>query len=326
MVADESQECRAVRATAAGLKLPCAVAADALGNRFIADTAHHAIRVTDAAGSLRTLAGAPGVAGHCDGQGASARFCFPAGLAADGIGGVFVADTFNHTIRHVDVGGVVRTLAGCPNETGVPGAAVDEPIRASAARFEFPSGLAFDGRDLYIADTGNHAVRRVCADGSVTLHAGSSNGTAGPTALWATRVAARWHLPVGLAFGRAGSLWVVSARHGLRVIHGGHVLAGIDTIGVLASIEAPLAIAFDAAGGGLVAAAENRLLRVSDPMYCPSLRAIGTCDHVGHAAGLCLGHAHSVVSAGGLAFDAVRGTYLVADRGNNRIREIDPVA
>src|SRR6185503_3852066 len=80
---------------------PCAVAVDAAGNVYVADTAGYTIRKITAAGVVTTLAGLAGVTGSADGQGSAARFGQVFSLAVDAGGDLFVADYDNHTIRRI---------------------------------------------------------------------------------------------------------------------------------------------------------------------------------------------------------------------------------
>ena len=101
-----------------------------------------------------TLAGqAPG---WFDGAAGAALFNQPFGVAADASGNVYVADTFNNTIRKVSSSGEVTTLAGL---AGSPGSTDGS---GQAARFNFPSGVAVDGsNNVYVADSLNHTIRKV---------------------------------------------------------------------------------------------------------------------------------------------------------------------
>jgi hypothetical protein len=75
------------------------VAVDGSGHLYVADTDNRTIRRITPAGLVTTVGGAAGIAGYADGIGATARFFDPAGVAATSAGTVFVADTYNHTIR-----------------------------------------------------------------------------------------------------------------------------------------------------------------------------------------------------------------------------------
>ena len=133
---------------------PEAVAVDANGVVYVADSGNHTIRRIDANGAVTTLAGAAGQCGGVDGVGAAARFCGPLGIAVGPGGDVFVADTSTHTIRRITPAGVVTTYAGVLNSPGRSDGVV--------ARFLQPRGLAFDALgNLYVADTGNSLVRRI---------------------------------------------------------------------------------------------------------------------------------------------------------------------
>ncbi len=135
---------------------PASVAADSAGNVYVADTANHTIRQISAAGVVSTLAGSAGLSGSADGTGSAARFNEPQGVAVDGAGNVYVADTGNHTIRMITPGGVVSTLAGLAGASGSANGT------GSNARFYHPEGLAVDsGGNVYVADTWNHTIRKI---------------------------------------------------------------------------------------------------------------------------------------------------------------------
>jgi sugar lactone lactonase YvrE len=95
-----------------------AIAVDAQGNLYVADTLNHIIRKVTPAGSVTTLAGLPGAAGSADGAGANARFNAPKGITIDSAGNLYVADTGNHTIRKVSAAGNVTTIAGAAGQPG----------------------------------------------------------------------------------------------------------------------------------------------------------------------------------------------------------------
>src|SRR2546425_119678 len=98
---------------------------------------------------------------------AGAKFSYPGDVAVDGSGNVYVADSFNYTVRKITPTGVVTTLAGkpefAPNVASIGGSVNG---RGADARFNFPNDVAVD-RDgnVYVADSGNHTIRKVTADG-----------------------------------------------------------------------------------------------------------------------------------------------------------------
>ena len=105
---------------------------------------------------MTTLAGTAGSSGSADGTAATARFNNPFGVAVDGAGNLFVADTWNHAIRMITPTGVVTTLAGT---AGLSGSANGT---GAAARFNKPYGVAVDGAgNVFVADNGNQTIRMI---------------------------------------------------------------------------------------------------------------------------------------------------------------------
>ena len=132
---------------------PLGVAADSAGNAYVTDSL--TIRKVTPAGVVTTLAGLPGIQGNADGTGSAARFISPVGVAVDSAGHVYVADTWNHTIRKVTPAGVVTTLAGLAGSSG------SADGTGSATRFNYPYGVAVDSAgNVYVTDTQNSAIRK----------------------------------------------------------------------------------------------------------------------------------------------------------------------
>jgi DNA-binding beta-propeller fold protein YncE len=118
---------------------PSGVAVDGAGHVFVADYWNNTIRKITPAGVVTTLAGAAGMSGSADGAGTAARFYGPYGVAVDGAGNVFVADSGNNVIRKISTSGVVTTIVGvaAPVSAGnFPG-----PLPASIVS---PDGVAID--------------------------------------------------------------------------------------------------------------------------------------------------------------------------------------
>lgn len=187
----------------ARLNVPEGVAAGNAGVLYIADTGNHAIREVLASGLILTIAGTgePGYAG--DGRPASAALLrSPAGVAVDAAGNVYVADTGNHAVRKIDLLGMIATVAG----TGAPGFSGDGGP-AAEARLQAPAHLALDADgNLYIADTGNHRIRRVAPDGTITTIAGA--GTPGFSGDGGAALAAELNEPAGVAVGSSRNLFI----------------------------------------------------------------------------------------------------------------------
>ena len=194
-----------------------------------------------ATGAVTTLAGAPGSGGSANGIGAAARFSGPLGVASDGAGNLFVADTGNQTIRKIVISSrTVTTLAGTAGQAGSADGA------GAAARFNDPSGIAVDGGNLFVADTRNHTIRRVAiATGAVTTLAG---------------VAASLSAPISIASDGAGNLFVADVNDAVvrKVVIATRAvttLAGIagqygavDGIGTAAGFNGPASVTSDGAG------------------------------------------------------------------------------
>ncbi|MCL5097139.1 MAG: gluconolaconase, partial [Candidatus Omnitrophica bacterium] len=117
---------------------PTGIAVDAAGNVYVADMHNNTIRKIRPDGVVSTLAGQAGQSGSADGTGSAALFSNPEGVAVDSIGNLYMADTFNCTIRKITPDGVVTTLAGL---AGDPGSAEGA---GSQARVDFPTGIAVD--------------------------------------------------------------------------------------------------------------------------------------------------------------------------------------
>jgi sugar lactone lactonase YvrE len=148
---------------------------------------------------VSTIAG-DGTAGFANGPGNAARFNYPAGITIDGAGNLYVADSGNNRIRKIDSGGNVSTIAG-------DGIAAYLDGNGTAAKFDYPMGITIDAaRNLYVADTYNHRIRKIDSGGNVSTIAGSGrpdNIHEGPG------TAVRFYDPCGICIDGTGNLYVV---------------------------------------------------------------------------------------------------------------------
>ena len=140
--------------TAASFNSPKGVAVDASGNVYVADYVNNMIRKITPAGVVSTLAGST-KSGSSDGVGTAASFYYPAGVAVDTSGNVYVADMLNNMIRKITPAGVVSTLAGSTTSGSKDGV-------GTAASFFQPRGVAVDASgNVYVADLGNDNIRKI---------------------------------------------------------------------------------------------------------------------------------------------------------------------
>jgi sugar lactone lactonase YvrE len=303
----------------ASFEMPTAVAADGSGNVFVADTGNNTIRMIAPGGIVTTIAGAPGQAGISNGTGAAARFDSPSGIAVDGLGNLYVADTGNNTIRKITSSGVVTTFAG---QAGAGG--TSDGI-GPASSFNAPSGLAFDSfGNLYVADSGNNTIREITPNGAVTTLAGLAGTPGSADGAVAT---ATFNSPSGVAVDGSGNVYVAdSGNNTIRelVPSAGTVstLAGTagvpgdaDGTGPLASFNLPTGIAVDNSGNVFVADSDNETIREVSPSGLVTTLA-GAAGLPGSSDGT--GSAARFNAPMGLAASA--GNLYVADSANNTIR------
>jgi len=242
--------------TAAQFDIPVDLAVDASGTMYVADSNNHCIRKITPAGVVSTFAG--NIQGSIDGTGTSARFNYPNGVAVDGSGNVYVADLFNHRIRKITPAGVVSTFAG--NTQGYADGT------GTSARFNRPSSLVIDASgNVYVADTGNHRIRKITPAGVVSTFAGSTFGYVDGTG-----AAAKFNTPVGLAVDASGNIYVADFyNHSIRKITPDGVvttLAGsttgyADGTGTAAQFNNPTGVVVDVSGNMYVADYNNHRIR-----------------------------------------------------------------
>lgn len=233
---------------------PSGLAIDRKGNIIVADTSNNRIRKISADGKVTTLAG-DGAPGYKDGPASEAQFDGPIGIAVDKHGSVFVADAYNDRIRKISADGVVTTI------TGVSSPGFDDG-NAAIASFNTPSGLTVDSHDnIFVADTGNSAVRKITPQGEVSTIVSTSRDNS--TSL---------RHPVGIAVTHDGFLFVTDASRVIRIApdgetetYTGGATGFSDGIGDQARFSGASGIAIDREGNLFVADSQNYLVREIEP-------------------------------------------------------------
>jgi sugar lactone lactonase YvrE len=247
---------------------PSGVAVDSSGNVYVADTMNSTVRKITPGRVVTTLAGAGRTRGSADGAGAVARFDQPFGVAVDSNGNVYVSDAAANTIRKITPAGVVSTLAG---RSATPGSADGS---GTNARFSVPYAIAVDSTGtVFVVDHGNHAIRRVASDGTVTTLAGTAGS---PGSADGRGASARFQYPSGIAVGRDGIVYVADTDNQvIRAITGDGEVTTIggttgrtgstDGSGSAARFLNPKGVATTADGRLIVADLGNRAIRVGSP-------------------------------------------------------------
>jgi sugar lactone lactonase YvrE len=318
-------------ATNSSIFLPFGVAVDAAGNIFIVDNSNNRIRkVSIATGFISTIAGTGFVGATGDGGPATqATISGPSTVALDGAGNVFFSDTGNNAIRRIDAGtGLISTVAGTLAQHGYTG----DGGLAAGATLNTPNGIALDTvGNLYIADTGNHTIRKVnAATGIITTIAGvGSGGFSGDGGL---AVAATLNNPWGVSVSAAGEIYIADqSNQRIRKIavtglistiagNGQNNYTGDQGLATAAALNYPAAAIVDTAGNVYISdSGNNRIRKIS-----AATGIITTVAGGGSSAGN--GDGAAATSAGiygpySLALDSA-GSLLIADVFDNRIRKV----
>ena len=317
-------------ATSAELNGSAGVALDAAGNMYIAEYLNNTIRkVAAGTGIITTVAGTGTQGNTGDGFAAtSAKLFHSCGVAVDTAGNIYIADGGNNKIRKVTKStGIITTVAG----NGTAGYTSDG-IAATSAELSNPYSVAVDiNGNIYIADYGNHRVRKVTAStGLISTVAGT--GTGGYSADGVAANTSKLNNPIGVALDAAGNIYIsdfansrirmVTASSGLISTVAGTGTAGFvgdGTTATTAEISKPTGLTVDAAGNIYFAGYDYRVRKVTASTGILSTLA-------GNGIGSYLGDGSCAVSSElyypfGVAVDAA-GDVFIGDQSNNRVRKI----
>ncbi len=317
-------------ATNAKLSGPVAVALDALGNLFIADSINNRIRKVGVNGVITTVAGTGSRAYSGDGGLATnAALATPSALAVDIFGNVFFADEGNNRIRKVDPSGVITTVAGIGPAYPVPGGYGGDGGLATNAALYHPMGVSLDlVGNLLIADTSNNRIREVGAAGVITTLAG--NGTAGVVGDAGTATNAELRGPRAVAADPYSNLFIAdTGNNKIRKVDADGIIttvAGTGIPGFLGNgspatnawLNSPGCVVADGAGNLIIADSANYLVRMVETNGIISTIAGGRFGVLGDGGPATNA---SLANPSGVASDQ-SGNLIIADNSNNRVRKV----
>lgn len=268
---------------------PEGIVVDLNGVIYVADTNNHTIRRINQAGIVTTIAGAAGVQGNAAGTGPNARFRFPRGLAVKNDGTeLYVADSGNNTIRRLTMTFTPATPTAAEIVAVTMGQVAGDATNSNsgtadgvgpAARFNNPQGITIDPSNtfLYVADTGNHTLRRVTPGGTVTTLAGSPGNLGSQNG---TGAAARFNGLRGVVTDATGSNIYVSDT-------GNQLLRRVTSAGVVTTLAGQDGVSGSSNGSGTAASfnSPGRPAFRNNVIYVPdtgnhTLRAVTTAGAV----------------------------------------------
>jgi sugar lactone lactonase YvrE len=314
----------------ASFKQPHGVAVDAAGNVYISDAEARAVRKVNASDgkiSLFAGAGAKGSSGD-GGPATSAKLNHPTGLAVDGAGNLYIADTNNHRIRKV-TGTTITTVAG----SGVAGFGGDGG-GATSAQLNYPTAVAVDNAgNLYIADSGNHRIRKVTG---VRISTVAGSGATGFDDDGVSAIAASLDNPTGLAVsGDGNTLYIADqGNHRIRKVAGETIttVAGNGSAGfsgdagdaASASLNAPTSVALDALGNLIIVDSGNDRIRKVNASDNKINTIVGTiaAGNIGDGGA---GASAMLDTPVAIALNSSSGEFFFTDAGNLRVRKLTPV-
>jgi uncharacterized protein (TIGR03437 family) len=187
------------------------LAVDSGGNLYISDGENHVIRKVNTAGIISTIAGngTPGFLGD-GGQATKAELNFPAGIALDSAGNLYIADSSNSRVRKVTPAGIISTFAGNGNVSYS-----GDGVQATTTAVDRPEGITVDSAgNVYIAETSDSRIRKVDPSGIISTIAGQTKKTIGFSGDGGPATAATLAGPIGMVVDRSGSLYFADNSNG----------------------------------------------------------------------------------------------------------------
>ena len=320
-----------IDATIATLDTPLDLAVDQAGDIYIADAYNHRIRkITVSTGKISTIAGTSITGYNGDKIDATkANLYLPQGVGVDGVGNVYIADSYNHRLRKVTVStGIITTIAG----TGIRGSSLDG-VDATSAHLNQPASVCVDlVGNIYIADSSNHCIKKVSASTlKITTVAGT--GYPGFSGDGMVATSAQLYNPLAVAVDRVGNLYIAdSYNHRLRKVTAstgnidtvagasvsGFSSDGIDAIG--SALYYPKGVAVDPIGDIFIADSSNYRIRkvIVSTGKMITIAGTGIQGTSGDGVDATSANLNFVT---GIAVDLF-GNFYIADTRNHRIRSM----
>ncbi|MFM7018094.1 SMP-30/gluconolactonase/LRE family protein [Flavobacterium sp.] len=301
----------------AQLKGITGVCTDPQGNIYVADSGNNRIRKIEATGNhmVSTIAGS-GVEGYADGIGTNAVFASPNGICIDNQGNLYVTDFWNYKIRKITPSGVVTTVAG-----KTPGY-VDGT--SAIAKFSYLEGICVDTQgNLFVADGGNHKIRKITPTGVVSTIAGSTSGYQDGVG-----ISAQFDYPNGICIDNSNTLYVAEFFGGGKIrkidsLYEVSTIAGsdwgyTDGQGTTAQFRFPKSICVDNLGNLFVADSGNNRIRKITPSGLVS-------TYSGSVSGYLDGFITDALfkEPQSIYFDSINNYLIIGDGNNYRVRKIE---
>jgi hypothetical protein len=335
-------------AAAAALNLPNAVAVDASGNIFIADSADHRIRAVNRTASAITIAGVviqpgniatiagtgnicPSVTNPCGdtGPATSAALNFPEGVGVDGLGNIYIADTRDNRIRLIAHGAsTINTYAGNGNACVSSLSTCGDGGALLSAEFHFPMGLFIDPtNNLYVADSADQRIRfiNVTAPSIGTV---AGKGTQGFSGDGSSATSAQLNLPSSVFLDSSGNLLISdTGNQRVRMVTAGNIstlagggMGGDGGLATSATLANPYNVGEDAAGNLYIADTANNRIRMvnATSKVISTVAGNGNAGYTGDGA---LATNATLNAPAAVAVDS-SGDIFIADTGNMVIRKV----
>jgi len=313
-------------ASGAELFGPIDVALDGSGNLYISDHLNYRVRKVNAGGLITTVAGVGTIGNSGNGSIGTSAQIVPRGVAVDNTGNLFISDDAYCMIRKVNATGIISVVAG----GNLPGYYGDGGP-ATAAWFSAPSGMTFDASgNLFIADMGNHVIRKINSSGTITTIAGNhlvgSSGDGGPA------TAASLDSPYAVAVDRSGNLFIADFGNNVvrRVDHlkdsistyagiqGSYGYSGDGGAATAATLNGVRGLTVDTAGNLFLSDANNNVVREVTADSGKIYTVVGNGTY-GYGGDLGFATGANLFNPYGIVIDK-HGSIFIADANNERIR------